>query len=177
MARILIAQQDADRVFLVIRRWRSASLFAPLLAAHRDLIKQDAIDEIEAGQRLTTGDIADAMMRHGRLLDRIRQFHERYEFAISVVSQVPPFDASLEWPRAIGATPMESYVAWMKSAYWISATFRPAASVPAGFTSDGLPVGVQIVGRHRDDLGVLQLAHAFEGATGFGARRPPLVSE
>jgi amidase len=69
--------------------------------------------------------------------------------------------------------PMESYVGWMKSAYWISATFRPAISVPAGFTPEGLPVGIQIVGRHRDDLGVLQIAHAFEQATGFGSRRPP----
>ena len=68
---------------------------------------------------------------------------------------------------------MEHYVGWMKSTYWISATCRPAASVPAGFTADGLPVGIQIVGRHRDDLGVLQLASAFEQATSFGTRRPP----
>jgi amidase len=68
---------------------------------------------------------------------------------------------------------MQRYIAWMKSTYWISATFRPAISVPAGFTPEGLPVGVQIVGRYRDDLGVLQLANAFENATGVGKRRPP----
>jgi amidase len=67
---------------------------------------------------------------------------------------------------------MENYVSWMKSAYWITTTFRPAISVPAGFTPDGLPVGVQIVGRHRDDFGVLQIGHAFEQATGFGKKRP-----
>ena len=69
---------------------------------------------------------------------------------------------------------MEHYIAWMKSAYWITPTFHPAISVPAGFTADGMPVGVQIVGRHRDDLGVLQLAYAFEQATGFAKRRPTL---
>jgi amidase len=69
---------------------------------------------------------------------------------------------------------MEHYVAWMKSAYWISSTFQPALSVPAGFTPDGLPVGIQCVGRYRDDLGVLQLGYAFEQATGHGTRRPPL---
>jgi amidase len=63
----------------------------------------------------------------------------------------------------------------MKSAYWISATFRPAISVPAGFTPEGLPVGIQIVGRHRDDLGVLQLAHTFEQATGVGRTRPAIA--
>jgi amidase len=68
---------------------------------------------------------------------------------------------------------MENYVAWMKTTYWISTTCRPAISVPAGFTDDGLPVGIQIVGRYRDDLSVLKLAHAFEQATGVGGRRPP----
>jgi amidase len=65
----------------------------------------------------------------------------------------------------------------MKSAYWITPTFCPAISVPAGFTPDGLPVGVQIVGRYRDDLGVLQMAHAFEQATMFGGRRPEIVQD
>ena len=63
---------------------------------------------------------------------------------------------------------MEGYVAWMKSTYWISTTLCPAISVPAGFTDDGLPVGIQIVGRYRDDVGVLQIAHAFEQATRVG---------
>ena len=62
----------------------------------------------------------------------------------------------------------------MKSAYWISATCRPAISVPAGFTADNLPVGVQIVGRHRDDLNVLKLAYAFEQQTRIGLRRPAI---
>jgi amidase len=69
---------------------------------------------------------------------------------------------------------MENYVAWMKSASRITTTFRPAVSVPAGFTNEELPVGIQIVGRYRDDLGVLQMAHAFEQATGFGRKRPPI---
>ena len=69
---------------------------------------------------------------------------------------------------------MPHYIAWMKSAYWITTTFRPAISAPAGFTLDGFPVGVQIVGRYRDDLGVLQLANAFEQAIGVGKRRPTL---
>ena len=72
---------------------------------------------------------------------------------------------------------MERSVAWMKSAYWITATFRPAISVPAGFSVDGLPVGLQIVGRYRDDFGVLRLAHAFEHRSGAGRRRPSIVVE
>ena len=62
---------------------------------------------------------------------------------------------------------MENFIAWMKSCYYITATGHPAISVPCGFTPEGLPVGVQIVGRYRDDFGVLQLAKAFENATEF----------
>ena len=62
---------------------------------------------------------------------------------------------------------MYSYLDWMKSCFFISVTGLPAISVPCGFTADGLPVGIQLVGRHQDDLGVLQLAHAFEKATQF----------
>jgi amidase len=78
------------------------------------------------------------------------------------VSQVPPFDATIDWPKTIDGVAMEHYVAWMRSAYWISVTGCPAISVPAGFTADGLPVGLQIVGRHGADFALLQLAHAFE---------------
>ena len=66
----------------------------------------------------------------------------------------------------------DNYIDWMKSCWYISATGNPAASVPGGFTPEGLPVGVQIVGRHKEDFSVLQMAHAFEQATGFGKRRP-----
>jgi amidase len=71
---------------------------------------------------------------------------------------------------------MESYVAWMKSAYWISATWRPAMSIPAGFTPEGLPVGIQIVGRYREDRRLLEFAHAFEQATNVGKRRPAIAT-
>ena len=135
-------------------------------------MKPEAIEEIEAGARLTGADVARAMTRHGELMQRMRRFHERYAFLACAVNQVPPFDAALHWPDAIDGVRMDHYVAWMKSAYWISVTFGPAISVPCGFTPEGLPVGIQIVGPYRNDLGVLQIAHAFEQLTGAGQRRP-----
>jgi amidase len=138
-------------------------------------MKPEAVWQIEAGRGYSGADIAQAMARRGELMERMRRFQEQFEFLICAVNQVPPFDAQTHWPREIDGVVMENYIAWMKSAYWISATFCPAISVPAGFTSDGLPVGIQIVGRYRDDLGVLQIAHAFEQATGFGRRRPEVA--
>jgi amidase len=167
--------READSIFLTIRAFRTAATYGPLLDEFSDQLKPEAVGEIEAGRALTSAAVADALVQHAQLLERMRQFQDRYEFTVCAVNQVPPFDATLDWPKEIDGVAMEHYVAWMKSAYWITATFRPAISVPAGFTPEGLPVGIQIVGRHRDDFALLQFAHAFEQATRIGERRPEIA--
>jgi amidase len=167
----------ADSVFTTLRGFRSAAMFGPLLAKHRDRMKPEAVAEIEAGLALTSGEVARAMICHGELLQRMRQFEEKYDYLVCTVSQVPPFDASIDWPRSIDDVAMDTYIDWMKSAYWVTTTFRPAISVPAGFTDDGLPIGIQIVGSYRADFALLQLAYAFEQATRFGERRPTSATQ
>ena len=169
--------RDADSIFLTIRAWRNAAVLGPLLGEHRERLKPEAIGEIERGLALTGADVGRALIAHGQLMERVRRFEETYEFTVCAVNQVPPFDATLDWPRSIDGISLGNYVDWMKSAYWMSVTCRPAISVPAGFTADGLPVGIQIVGRHRDDLGVLQIGHAFEEATGVGRKRPDIAGD
>jgi amidase len=88
------------------------------------------------------------------------------------VSQVTPFDVTLDWVHEINGQPLHTYLDWMASAYLISVTGLPAVSVPAGFTATGLPVGLQLVGRRRADWDLLTVAHAFESATGYAARVP-----
>lgn len=167
--------RGADTIFLTIRAFRTAATLGPLLSTCRDQMKPEAIGEIERGARLTGEDVARAMVLHGELMERMRRFQEIYEFTLCAVNQAPPFDATQHWPTEIHGVTMDHYIAWMKSAYWISTTFCPAISVPAGFTSDGLPVGIQIVGRYRDDHGVLQLASAFETVTRCGLKRPAVA--
>jgi amidase len=106
----------------------------------------------------------------------MRRFLERHEFLVCPVNQLPPYAVETEWPREVAGVRMDNYIDWMKSCYYITITSHPAISVPAGFTDDGLPVGIQIVGRYRDDFGVLQLAHAFEAATEVWKRRPPVAA-
>ena len=167
--------RGAEEVFLTIRSWITWFGLGPLLAEHRGEMKPEAVAQIESGAALSGHQVAEAMRAHAVILDRMRAFHARYDYVVGAVNQVPPFDAEITWPRAIDGVAMESYLDWMRSAYWYSVTFQPALSVPGGFTPEGLPVGVQIIGRRHDDLGVLQLGHAFEQATRVGQVRPAIA--
>ncbi len=165
---------DADEVFKAWRAWYVELHMAPLIETRRDEVKETLIWNAEQGQRLSGPDLGRVEIRRTRLYHRVREFLETYEFLILPVSQVPPFDVKDHWVREINDIRMETYIDWMKSCYFITTVGNPAVSVPCGFTPEGLPVGVQIVGRHQDDFGVLQMAYAFEQATGFHKRRPPL---
>jgi amidase len=163
---------DADEIFLTIRRWRTAAVHGPLLSRHRHEMKEDLVHEIEAGRRLTGEDVARAFLAHAALLGRVTAFFSEFDALACAVNQVAPFDVNLMWPREIDGVAMEHYIAWMKSTYWITTTFAPAVSVPAGFTSGGLPVGLQLVGRPWGDRRLLELAHRFEQANNAGTHRP-----
>ena len=167
----------ADEVFHVLRAVGFVQKYAELLKTHRERIKETVIWNIEEGLRMDAARVARAMALRSTIYERMRRFMERYEFLCLPVNQVPPFPATQPYVDTINGLKLPNYVDWMKSAYYITATSHPAVSVPAGFTSDqpGLPVGLQIVGRYRDDFGVLQMAHAFEGETRVGSLRPPVV--
>ena len=163
---------DADEIFQTLRAHSFASEHAHELKAHRDLLKDTVVWNIEKGLSLNARDLARAHLQRARLYDRVRQFFEIFDFLILPVTQVVPFDIENEWVREIDGVELETYIDWMRSCFYISITGHPALSVPAGFTKDGLPVGIQIVGRYRSELDVLRLGHAFEQATGYGTRHP-----
>ncbi|WP_067970242.1 amidase [Nocardiopsis trehalosi] len=164
----------AEDVFRTLRAWQFASRLGGLLDTDRDRLKPSIVWNIEEGRRLSGADVARAELRHTELFHRMRVFFERYDVLLLPVSQVVPFDADLEYPADIDGVPQETYLDWMRSAYFISATGCPALSVPGGFTPGGLPVGLQIVGPHLAERRVLEVGRAFEQATGFGRRRPAL---
>ena len=165
--------RDADEIFTTWRAWFFELAFGSVLDHHRSLLKDTVVWNIEAGRALGGPQLADAERKRAALYHRVRQFMAQYEFLLLPVSQVVPFDIEKPYVTRINDEPLPTYLDWMKSCYQISVTGLPAVSVPCGFTDDGLPVGLQIVGRPCDDLGVLQLAYAFEQATGFWKQRPP----
>jgi len=168
---------EARDIFQVWRGWAFALKFAPLLAEHRHQMKDTVIWNIEQGLKLTGRDLAEAEIKRTALYHRVREFMQEHEFLVLASTQVPPFDVTQPYVTEIDGVRLPTYIDWMRACSDITVTGLPAISVPCGFTPEGLPVGVQIVGRHQDEWGVLQLAHAFEQATGFGRRRPPVVSQ
>ena len=165
----------ATEAFETLRAVNYLARFGGLLEKHRDKLKDDVIWNIEQGQRLTPERIARAVSLRTELFQRMRRFLEKYEFLLCPVNQLPPYPVEWEWPREVAGVKMHNYLDWMKSCYYITITSHPALSVPGGFTAEGLPVGLQIVARYRDDVGALQLAHAFERETGHWKRRPALA--
>ena len=163
---------DAYEAFQTLRAAGLAESRGQLLAEHRHQLKDTAVWNIEKGLALTGGELARAGRLRTAVFNTMKAFMDRYEFLVLPVNQVAPFSIDTEYPTEINGVAMETYIDWMKSCYYITMTGHPAISVPCGFTDDGLPVGVQIVGRYREESAVLQLAKAFESATRVGRRRP-----
>jgi amidase len=168
----------AEISFRILRAWTSAANHRTRLQqqpnayeSYKDTLKS----EIDEGMLLTGADVARGEAAHAEIWRRFQAFLEKYEYFVLPTTQVPAFDINMYYPTEIAGVKLESYIDWMKSCWYISATGNPAASLPGGFTAQGLPVGLQIVGRDKEDFAVLQLAHAFEVATGFGKKRPGAV--
>ncbi|MGI8477455.1 MAG: amidase, partial [Thermomicrobiales bacterium] len=142
----------ADEAFRAWRAWSFELGHADHLRDHRDLLKETVVWNTEEGRRLTGPQLARAEQKRGALYQRVRVFMETHEFLLLPVSQVPPFDVGQPYPTEINGEQLTTYLDWMRSCFYVTATGHPAISVPCGFTPGGLPVGLQIVGRHQDDL-------------------------
>ncbi len=167
---------DANECFVALRHWSTELAFGDLLAAQGSQLNEYIHWHVEEGRKLTGPYLARLEAKRTALYQRLCGFKGEYEFFIMPVNQVLPFDVNVHYPTEIAGVKMESYIAWMKSAYYVSVTGNPALSVPCAFSASGLPIGMQIVGRQHDDFGVLQLAYAFEQATNIGKRRPGVVA-
>ena len=164
--------EDAEEIFHALRALQFELSYGEYLDNHRDQLKDSIIWNIEQGRALSGPDVARVYRLRTRLWIRMLEYFERHDYLVTTTVQTPPFDINTEWPKVIDGHKMHSYIDWMRSCCWISATGLPAISVPAGFAGDGLPVGLQIVGPPRSEPGLLGVAAAFEHATGFAKTVP-----
>ncbi len=161
---------DAREVFQVLRSWHFEIACGALYDRAADQMKDTVRWNIEQARTRALADHARASLAHAALVERVRAFFEEYDVLALPTSQVVPFDVELDWPRTVDGEPMETYIDWMRSCCDITVTGCPAISMPSGFTTEGLPVGVQFVGRPAGDVELLRFAKAWERAVPAGER-------
>lgn len=168
------ALSDADEVFHVLRSVLLAGKLGALLESGRDRMKQTLIWNIEQGLALTGPQVATALRRRSAIFARMKLFMRDYDVLALPTVQVTPFPVEEEWVRDINGVPQDTYIDWMRSCSRITVTAHPAVSVPAGLSSEGLPVGLQLVGRYGTDDSLLAFADAI-GQVITPARARPAI--
>jgi amidase len=152
------------------------ALHADKLPEWRERMQKELVRDVERGMTLTAKEIARSEVLRSVLWNRVRAFMETRDLLVLPTVAVPPFPAQQPYPTEINGKPLDTYTDWFSLTYGITLTGLPAISVPCGFTRDGLPVGLQIVGRRRQEAAVLRAAAAFEAASPWTARFPPVVT-
>ncbi len=165
------------RTWLTLRGFLVAGALQPLYVnpAHRELLCPQALWEVEQGSRLSALDVYRASCDRTAWYNAVCALFDTFDFLVLPSAQVFPFAAEIDWPRTVGGRDMDTYHRWMEVVIGSTLAGLPVISVPAGFGPDGLPMGLQIMGRPRADLDVLQLAHAWQHATPFAQMRPALL--
>ena len=168
--------QAAGEVFQVMRAWQFEVVHGPMIDVRPQDYKDTIVWNVEEARRRSLADHARATALHSALLARVGEFMADVDLLAGPVTQVAPFDLDTEWVTEVDGVPMETYIDWMRSCSDVSVTGLPALSLPFGFTVDGLPVGLQLVGRLRGERDLLAYAAGIEAAVPAGRRRPPVVT-
>jgi len=177
-AKVEAAVEPAWQAMVKLRAWQQGgSLLANYReVAERALLKPEAVFEVETGLSLSAFDITAASTERTTWSMAVNRLFDRFDYLVLPSSQVFPFPVEERWPKAVAGQEMRTYHEWMMSALLVTLTGCPALVVPAGFGPAGLPIGLQIVGRNRGEVACLQLAKAYEAATGWTQKRPPHIS-
>lgn len=168
------ALDDSAEVFRLARAYEFAKNYGHLIDDHADLMKSSLWSNIQDGMNLAAEDLFALDAARARLWVAMQDYFSRHDVLVTTTSQVEPFAAELDYPDSLGSKPITDYMAWVHATSLISATGCPAISVPAGFSTSGLPVGLQIIGPIGADKRVLEVARAFESVTAHARTHPSL---
>jgi amidase len=156
----------------VLRALNYAVGMKSLLDTHRALLKPEVIWNIEKGLALTGAEIAKAESQRGAMYQRVGRFFETYDLLLCPTTIVPPFLVEQRYVEECNGTKFESYVDWLLICSAITMVSCPAISIPAGFTNERLPVGIQIIAPPRGEAQLLAGAKLLEDVLGLGAITP-----
>lgn len=165
----------ADECFATIRSFLFANGRHALPGDRLAQAKRTIQEEYRRGASFTSAEVASAHVRLGELWRRAVDFFQDVDLLIAPVTQVSPFDVDIEFPTSVDGVPCERYIDWMRSCSRITTLGVPAMSLPAGFDVDGMPVGVQLIGRPHGDLDVLALGAELERRIPIERRRPAVL--
>ena len=177
-ARVDMPPEPAWQAFIELRWWTEGGGLADLYAdpAKRAQLKPEAIWEIEGGSRLSAYDVHAASIVRTAWSAAVRRLFKHYDYLAAPTAQVFPFDIAETWPHEIAGHPMATYHEWMKAVCLVTLAGCPALAVPAGFGAAGLPMGLQIIAPVHQEMACLRLAHAYDLASRWTAKRlPPLL--
>jgi amidase len=168
---------EPERLWRCFGTLRSATIAATRGAfyadpAKRKLMKPEAVWEVECGLKTTSLDLYKASVERTAWYQHALALFERYDFLALPTAQVFPFDVNTHWPKEVAGRAMDTYHRWMEVVIGPTLAGLPAISVPVGFSANGLPMGMQLIGRPRGDFELLQLAYAYEQATEWAKRVP-----
>jgi amidase len=168
---------EVGEIVLATRGLSMVALHADRLAEWREVMQRGLVWNIEQGLGLTPRDITRGEKLRTALWHRVRRFMEAFDLLVLPTVPLQPFPIEQPYPTELDGKPVGHYIEWAFLTYAITLTGLPAISVPAGFTRDGLPVGIQIVGHRRQEAAVLRAAAAFEAAMPWAHRIPPVVAD
>ncbi len=166
---------NVREVIRVTRALRMVTLHAEKLKNWREKMNPNLVSNIEQGFPVTARQVGEAEMERTAIYHRVRKFFERYDLLLTPTVAVPPFPVEADYPKEINGQAMTSYTDWFLLTYAITITGLPAISVPCGWTDEGFPVGLQIVGRRLGEATVLRAAAAFEALAPWRDKRPPIA--
>ncbi len=161
---------DAPGIFHALRANLFVGDLTPIVQAHRDQVKPEIVWNLEQGLKLTAETLGEAERARGRLYARVAEFFQTYDLLVSPATSVASFGVDIRAIDEVEGHKFDNYFVWFTIAYAITVTSLPAISVPCGFTGDGLPVGLQLVGPPRGEARLLAAAALIERVFGIAGQ-------
>jgi amidase len=166
--------ERADECWEIVEMLGFVEAAGKLVDEHRSEVRRDLARNVDQGRAMSADEIALGLALRTEIFRGTAALLGENDVLALPATPLVSVDAELPYPPEIDGVKLNRYFEWQKPACRVVVTAHPALSVPGGFSADGLPVGLQLVGPHRGDLALLNVAAGIEAATGFGERRPSL---